>query len=196
MRNHVKTAHTRHRDIADYQFIVRSRQALKRLFSRARRSAVVLAVEEIRQDRRNLRLVINDQNPCLHVGWHFSDSYFRGHSRQLRRVVVLPGKSLGLEGLRLVYEALSQPSGKAFRFYRFCPAVANMFLHGRNCLTHKATRPFLRGVTGRVRRYGGYLTGKGKSILLAGEFFVGPRVAVYWCRRSDSNRHVLANARF
>src|SRR5437762_3062350 len=47
MRNHVKTAHAWHRDVTDYEFVVRRSQPFERFFSRACRGAVVFAIKEI-----------------------------------------------------------------------------------------------------------------------------------------------------
>ena len=63
MRNHVKTAHARHRDIADYEFIIRSQPtAPAPLPPSQQRSAVVFAVKEIRENCRYLWLIINNKN--------------------------------------------------------------------------------------------------------------------------------------
>src|SRR5437764_14527645 len=78
-RNHLKTAHAAHRDVADNELELCLVKKCERVFSRSRRLAIVLKAQQVAQHLSDVRLVINNQDThslaaCF---WHiFSPNYF------------------------------------------------------------------------------------------------------------------------
>src|SRR5712691_1068305 len=75
LRQHLESAHPRHRDIADHQLKLALVQALQRLFRGARFRALMPVAKQIGQDFGYLSLVVNDENARTLITWHVLNSY-------------------------------------------------------------------------------------------------------------------------